>query len=404
MSDTITRLTERRASAVSNVQMLTTRALDEHRDLTPIECDKFNGLNTEIESIDQRLADLGASTQRRADTEAAFDRIARRPITQPGHRGEPLAPEDDEYRRAFVSAIKAKNPSPIEIYAEHPRTYYQPGVERRDLLKTTATQALRVSVWDSVVQHMVDSSALIAEGASITESDPTLAVSTLRSYKFGGFFQVSSELVNDSGTDLLGFLARQAGESLALSFGSYLITGTGTGQPQGIVTAAATGKTGPTGTATSLGSQSTAGQGTDVLYDLIASVAEGYARQPSTGFILNNASLAIARKLKDTQGQPVVGMTGGLVNSAVGAAPNGNQILGYPTFVDANVANMAANAKSIIFGDLSRYFVRIVNGIRFERSDEFAFQSDVVSFRCIIRLDGALVDANGLKIFQNSAT
>jgi HK97 family phage major capsid protein len=39
-----------------------------------------------------------------------------------------------------------------------------------------------------------------------------------------------------------------------------------------------------------------------------------------------------------------------------------------------------------------------------QRSDEFAFQNDLVSFRAIIRLDGALVDANGIKLFQNSAT
>jgi HK97 family phage major capsid protein len=172
-----------------------------------------------------------------------------------------------------------------------------------------------------------------------------------------------------------------------------------------VVTAATVGKTGPTGTTVSLGAQATAGQGTDILYDLIGSLAEPYSRQPSTGFILTNASLAIARKLKDSSGQPVAGMVGGGLNAAVSGAPSGNnQILGYPAYVDPNVAAMAANAKSIIFGDFSRYFVRIVNGIRFERSDDFAFQNDLVSFRCIIRLDGALVDANGIKLFQNSAT
>ena len=65
---------------------------------------------------------------------------------------------------------------------------------------------------------------------------------------------------------------------------------------------------------------------------------------------------------------------------------------------------MAANCKSLVFGDLSRYFVRVVNGIRFERDDSYGFQNDLVSFRCIIRLDGALVDANAVKLFQNSAT
>jgi HK97 family phage major capsid protein len=138
---------------------------------------------------------------------------------------------------------------------------------------------------------------------------------------------------------------------------------------------------------------------------LIGSLAEPYSRQPSTGFVMTNASLAAARKLKDSAGQPVAGMVGGALNAAVAGAPSGNNVvLGYPAFVDPNVAAMAANAKSIAFGDWSRYFVRIVNGVRFERSDEFAFQNDLVSFRAVIRLDGALVDANGIKLFQNSAT
>jgi hypothetical protein len=44
----------------------------------------------------------------------------------------------------------------------------------------------------------------------------------------------------------------------------------------------------------------------------------------------------------------------------------------------------AANgAEYIAFGAMDRYFIRIVNGIRFERSDEFRFQNDLIAFRCI---------------------
>jgi hypothetical protein len=46
--------------------------------------------------------------------------------------------------------------------------------------------------------------------------------------------------------------------------------------------------------------------------------------------------------------------------------------------------------------------VWLVNGVRFERSDEFAFQSDLVSFRCILRLDGALVDLGAVRTFVNT--
>jgi HK97 family phage major capsid protein len=101
-------------------------------------------------------------------------------------------------------------------------------------------------------------------------------------------------------------------------------------------------------------------------------------------------SANLVRKLRDTTGQPVQGLT------------TRGQILGYPSFRDPFVPAMANGNESIAFGDMSRYFIRIVNGVRFERSDEFAFQNDLVSFRCIIRLDGALIDLGAVRTFVNT--
>jgi HK97 family phage major capsid protein len=94
--------------------------------------------------------------------------------------------------------------------------------------------------------------------------------------------------------------------------------------------------------------------------------------------------------LKDSTGQPVQGLT------------ERGRMLGYPSFVDPFMPAMANAAESIAFGDFSRYFIRIVNGVRFERSDDFAFQNDLVSFRCIIRLDGALIDTGSIKTAVNT--
>jgi Phage capsid family len=80
----------------------------------------------------------------------------------------------------------------------------------------------------------------------------------------------------------------------------------------------------------------------------------------------------------------------------------GRLVLGYPVYLDPFMPAMANTAESIAFGALDRYFVRIVNGVRFERSDEFRFQHDLVAFRCIIRLDGALIDTNAVKTFVNT--
>jgi HK97 family phage major capsid protein len=291
-------------------------------------------------------------------------------------------------------------------------------IHTRDTLKSTATQALSTDVYSTIVQHMVEtsslmaagatvvttstgedliipkstgfvSSAIIGEGASITESDPTLATVTLKAFKYANYFEISQELANDTPTNLLSFLAREAGLG-ATGFGDDIINGAGTTEPRGLLLDAATGVTGPAGTGTTLGTQGTANQGTDALWNLVGSVAEPYASSPSAAFLLRNASDIIVRKLKDTTGQPVQGLT------------TRGQLLGYPSYVDPFMPAMANTAESIAFGDMSKYFIRIVNGIRFERSDEFRFQNDLVAFRCILRLDGALVDTGAVRTFVNT--
>ena len=66
---------------------------------------------------------------------------------------------------------------------------------------------------------------------------------------------------------------------------------------------------------------------------------------------------------------------------------------------------MATGAFSICFGDFSQFFVRLVGGVRFERSDDFAFGSDLVTFRAILRGDGTLVDQTGaIKAYKGAAS
>jgi HK97 family phage major capsid protein len=334
-------------------------------------------------------------------------------------QGPVLTREAAELARQFRSAIFAKSPQPIEVFAaqlddEWPDDVPEPVMGRsgrvrihtRDTLKSTATQAMGVDVYGRIVQHLVETSAIMragatvvttetgedlvvpkstgfvtsaitAEGAQITESDPALTTVTLKAFKYANYFEISQELANDTPTNLLDFLARQAALSLGLGatgYGDDLINGAGTTEPRGLLLDAGTGVTGPTGTGTTLGTQGTLNQGTDALWNLIGSVAEPYAESDSAAFLLRNASNVIVRKLRDTTGQPVNGLT------------DRRSILGYPAYVDPFMPAMANGAESIAFGAMDRYFVRLVNGVRFERSDEFRFQNDLVAFRCILRL------------------
>jgi HK97 family phage major capsid protein len=416
-------LRERRATARAAGDEILTRAATEGRDPTPDELGEYQAhVTAEREAADAMEAERDRQL---AEVRAMATR----------NRQPTLTRQAAETARAFRSAIFSKNPAPIDVYAdeladEWPDDVPEPVMGRagrvrlhtRDTLKSTATQALGVDVYGRIVQHLVETSSLmragatvvttdtgedlvvprstgfvttnlIAEAGSITESDPTLGTVTLKAFKYANYFEISQELANDTPTNLLDFLARQAALSLGLGttgYGNALINGAGTTEPRGLLLDAATGVTGPAGTGTTLGTQGTANQGTDALWNLIGAVAEPYALSDSAAFLMRNASNVIVRKLRDTSGQPVNGLT------------DRRSILGYPVYVDPFMPAMANTNESIAFGAMDRYFVRIVNGIRFERSDEFRFQNDLIAFRCIVRLDGALIDTNAVKTFVNT--
>ncbi len=112
---------------------------------------------------------------------------------------------------------------------------------------------------------------------------------------------------------------------------------------------------------------------------------------------MDDATAAVARKLKGSDGhylwQPSLQL----------GAPD--SLLGKPVHTDPNVATVATTARSVAFGDISAYWVRLAGGVRFERSDEFAFSSDLVTFKCVVRGDGILTDQTGaVKYFAGGAT
>jgi HK97 family phage major capsid protein len=226
----------------------------------------------------------------------------------------------------------------------------------------------------------------------ITASDPTLSSVTLGAFKVGKVIYVSTELLQDTGFDLLGYLSEHAGRNIGIAVDAGYVTGTGTSQPTGFVGAATVAVTGTAGSSTSLGTGT--GQGGDYLLDLFHSVIPQYRGRAS--WIMNDSSVKAVRKVKDTTGQYLwqPGLAAG--------APD--LLLGRPVYADPNMAAMAANAKSIAFGDFSGYWIRDVTPLRFDRSDDFKFDTDVVSFRALYRTDGKLGDTNAVKLFQNSAT
>jgi HK97 family phage major capsid protein len=184
----------------------------------------------------------------------------------------------------------------------------------------------------------------------------------------------------------------QAGRAVGNAFGSDLILGNGSAKPSGLIfaTSASPGVT-----------QVTTGQAGVPTYanlvDLEYSVIAPYRQSRSCYWILRDASVGALRKIVDTTGRPI------WEPSTVLGSPD--LLLGKPLVADPFMPAAALSAVGAVgFGDFAQFFVRLVGGVRFERSDDFAFGTDLITFRCLLRGDGALVDTNAVKLFKAANT
>lgn len=145
---------------------------------------------------------------------------------------------------------------------------------------------------------------------------------------------------------------------------------------------------------TSFGTQSTEGEGFDFLISLYHSIVSGYRTRAS--WLMSDTAAATLRKLKSADGVYA------WQASTIAGQPD--TVLGKPVNTDPNIAVPAASAKSVLFGDFSALYVRRAGGVRFERSDDFAFDTDMVSFRALVRTGAVRVDDGAIKAFVHAAS
>lgn len=404
-------LKEKRAAAFEQAKALLEAAAGEKRELTAEENQKYAAINADIDSLGKRAEQV---EQLLADEKALDETFRKLDETPAEKRRDPAGAGGDSELRKWVSG---ENPAKeFSVRADRPMG----SAEFRALSKLTAgagANTVQVSFYDRLMAHLIEvaglmqagptvlqtttgeqiqvpkttahsTASLIAEAGTITASDPAFGQVPLDAYKYALLIQVSNELINDTSVDLEGYLAMQAGRALGNALGAALISGTGSSQPQGVVGAATTGVTGGAGV--------TGAFTADNLIDLFFSVIAPYRNSPSAAWLLKDSTLAAVRKLKDTTNQYLW-----QPSLQVGVP---DTLLGKPVVTDPNVAAPALSAASVLFGDFSHYFVRLVNGVRFERSVDYAFNTDLVTFRAILRGDGDLVDTTGaVKKFVGNA-
>ena len=414
MSDFITKLQARRLGVWEQAKALLDAAEADKRDLSGDEEQTYQRLNADLDTIDARVKDLAEAEQRTRDSDAAFRALLDGPAVT-DRRGTDGDKDESDQLRSWITGASGSRAFEIRPDRTTPHGL-------RALSKLTAAagaNTVPISFYNQLVQHMIENSgllqtnpmllrtatgeqmqipkttahsasaALVAEAGTLPGNEPTFGQVPLDAYKYGFLLQASHELVNDTGVDLVGYLAAQAGRALGNGFGAHLVNGTGTNQPNGVLTAASLGVTGATTGAAGIFTA-------DELIDLTYSVIAPYRNSSSCGWLMRDATVAKARKLKDTTGQYI--WQPGL------QAGSPDTLLGKPLATDPNMPAVALGAKAILFGDFNTYFVRMVETLRFERSDDYAFNTDLITYRAILRGDGDQVDTTGaIKYFAGNA-
>ncbi|WP_457578952.1 phage major capsid protein [Ensifer adhaerens] len=283
-------------------------------------------------------------------------------------KGGYLVPEG--FMAELVKSLKAWGPM------------LDPGITR--VLTTTAGNSIPWPTMDDTSNE----GALIGENTQVTESELAFGTKTLDAYKYtSGVVLVSAELLQDSAIDVEGTVRAAMAERIGRIGNRHLTVGTGSNQPNGIVTAA----TAVTGVAAA------AAITFDNLIDLFHAVDPAYRDDPSTRWMFNDGTLKALRKIKDAEDrfvwQPADVRTG---------APA--TILEKPYSINQAVAAIGASNKSVVFGAFNRYVVRMVREFAIRRLVERYADYDQTGFIGFTRLDGELLDAAAVKTLQHAAS
>lgn len=239
---------------------------------------------------------------------------------------------------------------------------------------------------------------LLGENTGQGTVDVTFAQVLLRAFMYtSGIVPISYQLLQDSAFDVVEMVATAIGTRLARVQNLHFTVGTGsTAQPQGFANPSVgvpVGVTMPAGNTISYTYQG--------LLQLEHSVDLAYRRK--SRFMLSDLALRQIRLIVDAVGRPIFVPGYTIGNDAVGSQPD--TIMGYPITLNQDMAAPAANARSIAFGDFSKYIIRRVGGVQVVRLQERYAPEMQVAFFGYQRADGRVGSpAACIRLLQNSAT
>ncbi len=233
-----------------------------------------------------------------------------------------------------------------------PTTINREIIARRDdmsLLGAFAFTRVTTESWKHIMpaQSTKATAGIVTEGTTATASEPNFANSkTIQLYKDTLEFAVTDELLADSSSNLEQFMQVEIARAMAVSSNSYIILGTGSGQPYGL-NARVTN---------SVALSASAITNAQVI-SVSTAVNGSYLQNGQTGWIMKNATWGALRTLDLTNYNRITAIEAGIRYAE-----------GWRVALSESVAAIGTTNKSLWFGNFNYYaFCERTSGVQIDR-------------------------------------
>ena len=365
---------EARANLIHQVREVLDHAESEGRGLDAEELRKIENIEGDIARHDEAIAVATRNESRATEAslaargfvpveEARSDAQIFRALADGELRGHTFNPSGE----ARATLVPSVNTVPVDFLDRvmMKARLVGPYLDVAEVFNRTSGSDLRIPTMTAY-----STAAEFAAGSAIDASEPTFSSILLQPKKQAFLVGIANELLTDSGVDIQGIIADQAGNAIGT-------------RANAVIHAAVTAVAGSGVTAGTTNAITA-----DELIDLVFSV-DGAVRAMSAAFVVNGSTLSAIRKLKDGEGRYILDVVAG----------GPSTILGYPVLEQPAAASIATGTKPVFFGDFSSVKVA-TTGLDVAVSPDYAFNQDITTYRFVYRLAAGVGDATSIKYLK----
>lgn len=380
-------LIEKRAKVWETAKNFVDTHEDKNGNLSAEDKETYSRMEAEIEELTNSI-----ERQQRAERrEQELSKPVNSPITGKPYKDEPQGEvktgrASDEYKKAMLTALRSNFRQVSNVLQEGvdadggylvPEEYDHRLIDvltEENIMRGIATKITTSGEHKINIAATKPAAAWIEEGEALSFGDATFDQKILDAHKLHVAIKITEELLYDNAFGLENYIITEFGKALANAEEDAFLNGDGVGKPTGIFDKTKGGE--------SIGTLTAALKSDDIL-DLIYKLKRPYRKNAS--FIMNDATLAQIRKLKDNNGQ--------YLWQPSYQANEPDKILGY------NIRTSAfAPTDAIAFGDYKYYNIGDRGSRSFKQLNELFAGNGMIGYVAKERVDGLLILPEAVKI------